>query len=192
MPGLLLPPRCLAHWFTCKFPPFQPSYTFNDVSFDDPWGSIGIPSPFPAQYGSNVPGPEATFVTPVSLYYMQKDFRIPQIATWNLMLERQSAPARSFGGLRWQQGDAPIRLGRPHPAQEGNPAIYILGLRRSTIRRNDAPSRTSAASVRSSRPTTRTTTGTVDRRKAIRPRPIIAGQSHLGEADRRCRLDQPV
>ena len=40
-----------------------------------PWASIGIPSPFPAQFGANVPGPEATFTTPVSLYYMQRDIR---------------------------------------------------------------------------------------------------------------------
>jgi Carboxypeptidase regulatory-like domain len=109
-------------------PPFQPSYTFNNVSFDDPWGSIGIPSPFPAQYGSNVPGPEATFVTPVSLYYMQKDFRIPQIATWNLTLERQI-------GTSWvvraaYVGNKGTRISGSddyNPAQEANPAIYIPG-----------------------------------------------------------------
>jgi outer membrane receptor protein involved in Fe transport len=109
-------------------PPFQPSYTFNDVSFDDPWGSIGISSPFPAQYGSNVPGPEATFVTPVSLYYMQKDFRIPQIATWNLTLERQI-------GTSWvvraaYVGNKGTRISGSddyNPVQEANPAIYIPG-----------------------------------------------------------------
>jgi Carboxypeptidase regulatory-like domain/TonB dependent receptor len=109
-------------------PPFQPSYEFNDVSLDDPWGSIGIPSPFPVQYGSNVPGPEATFVTPVSLYYMQKDFRIPQIATWNLTLERQI-------GTSWvvraaYVGNKGTRISGSddyNPAQEANPAIYIPG-----------------------------------------------------------------
>lgn len=109
-------------------PPFQPTYEFNDVSFDDPWGSIGIPSPFPAQYGSNVPGPEATFVTPVSLYYMQKDFRIPQIATWNLTFERQL-------GANWviraaYVGNKGTRISGSddyNPAMETNPAIYIPG-----------------------------------------------------------------
>jgi hypothetical protein len=109
-------------------PPFQPSYEFNDVSLDDPWGSIGIPSPFPAQYGSNVPGPEATFVTPVSLYYMQKDFRIPQIATWNLTLERQIASSWVIrAAYVGNKGTYISGSDDYNPAQEVNPAIYIPG-----------------------------------------------------------------
>ncbi len=109
-------------------PPFGPIYDFEDVSFDDPWGSIGTPSPFPAQFGANIPGPEAEFTTPVSLYYMQRDLRIPQIASWNLTLERQligSWVARaSYVG---NKGTYLSGSDDYNPAQEMNPAIYIPG-----------------------------------------------------------------
>jgi hypothetical protein len=109
-------------------PPFGPIYEFNDVSFDNPWGSIGIPSPFPALYGKNIPGPQAQFVTPVSLYYMQRDLQIPQLTTWNLTLERQL-------GASWVVRAAYVGNKGTHisgsddynPAQEMNPAIYIPG-----------------------------------------------------------------
>jgi hypothetical protein len=109
-------------------PPFGPIYEFNDVSFDNPWGSIGIPSPFPALYGANIPGPEAQFVTPVSLYYMQRDLQIPQLITWNLTLERQI-------GTNWLVRAAYVGNKGTHisgsddynPAQEVNPARYIPG-----------------------------------------------------------------
>ena len=109
-------------------PPFGPIYEFNDVSFDDPWGSIGIPSPFPALYGSNIPGPDAQFVTPVSVYYMQRDLQIPQLITWNLTFERQL-------GREWVVRAAYVGNKGTHisgsddynPAQEVNPAIYVPG-----------------------------------------------------------------
>ena len=109
-------------------PPFGPIYEFNDVSFNDPWGSIGIPSPFPALYGANIPGPDAKFVTPVSLYYMQRDLQIPQLITWNLTVERQI-------GTNWLVRAAYVGNKGTHisgsddynPAQEVNPARYIPG-----------------------------------------------------------------
>jgi hypothetical protein len=113
-------------------PPFGPIYNFNDVSFDNPWASIGISSPFPAQFGANVPGPEAKFTTPVSLYYMQRDIQIPQLTTWNVTLERQI-------GTNWLVRAAYTGNKGTHisgsddynPAQEVNPAVYIPG--RSTV-----------------------------------------------------------
>jgi hypothetical protein len=109
-------------------PPFGPIYDFEDVSFDDPWGSLRIPSPFPAQFGSSIPGPEAEFTLPVSLYYMQRDLRIPQIATWNFTLERQltgnwivrAAYVGNKGTYLSGSDDY-------NPAQEMNPAVYIPG-----------------------------------------------------------------
>jgi hypothetical protein len=109
-------------------PPFGPIYEFEDVSFDDPWGSIGTPSPFPAQFGSNIPGPEAEFTTPVSLYYMQRDLRIPQVASWNLTLERQLAGnwviRAAYVG---NKGTYLSGSDDYNPAQEMNPAIYVPG-----------------------------------------------------------------
>ena len=36
--------------------PFAPTFDLTDVSFTDPFGSAGLPNPFPAQYGPNLPG----------------------------------------------------------------------------------------------------------------------------------------
>ena len=46
---------------------FAPGFFFNNVSFDDPFGSAGVPNPFPEQYGPRVPGPDATFITPTTI-----------------------------------------------------------------------------------------------------------------------------
>jgi Carboxypeptidase regulatory-like domain len=109
--------------------PFGPIYDFTGVvSFDDPWKSLGIQSPFPKLYGAFVPGADAEFVTPAWLYYMQKDFRLPQLFTWNLTLERQI-------GQSWVVRAAYVGNKGTHisgsddynPAQEKNPAIYIPG-----------------------------------------------------------------
>jgi hypothetical protein len=41
--------------------PFGPRFDYSgNISFVDPFSSIGIPNPFPAQYGPNLPGPNAT------------------------------------------------------------------------------------------------------------------------------------
>ena len=70
--------------------PFAPGFSFDGVSFEDPFGSAGVPNPFPEQYGPRVPGAEATFVTPTELRAVfAKDFRTPLLAAWNLSLERQ-------------------------------------------------------------------------------------------------------
>ena len=36
--------------------PFAPGFSFDGVSFEDPFGSAGVPNPFPEQYGPRVPG----------------------------------------------------------------------------------------------------------------------------------------
>src|SRR3989442_1579157 len=70
--------------------PFAPTFNFSDVNFDDPWGSIGIPSPFPAQFGPTIPAPDATFTLPTSIrWYFPPDFHSSTLYTWNLTLERQ-------------------------------------------------------------------------------------------------------
>jgi hypothetical protein len=108
-------------------PPFGPIYEFNDVSFDNPWNSIGISSPFPALYGSNIPGPDAQFVTPVSLYYMQRDLQIPQLTTWNLTLERQVGSWVIRAAYVGNKGTHISGSDDYNPAQEVNAAVYIPG-----------------------------------------------------------------
>jgi hypothetical protein len=107
--------------------PFAPGFTFNDVAFEDPFGSAGVPNPFPAQYGPRVPGPEATFVTPTELRAVfQKDFRLPQLATWSLTLERQAGSDWVFRGA-YIANKGTYYFGAAENSREINPAIYVPG-----------------------------------------------------------------
>jgi hypothetical protein len=72
--------------------PFAGTFTLNDVAFADPYGSKGVPDPFPDNFGPDVPGPEFVFapINDVRTYF-SKDYRIPQLITWNARIERQFA-----------------------------------------------------------------------------------------------------
>ncbi|MPZ18922.1 MAG: hypothetical protein GEV06_13555 [Luteitalea sp.] len=103
--------------------PFAGTFTVNDVAFDDPWGSIGVPNPFPMNFGPEIPGPDVRFNDFNAIRgYRPRDFRIPQLITWNLRLERQL-------GESWVAGIA--YLGNkgtflPVNVQE-NAAVYVPG-----------------------------------------------------------------
>ena len=107
--------------------PFAPGFSFDGVSFADPFGSAGVPNPFPEQYGPRVPGAEATFVTPTELRAVfAQDFRTPLLASWNLSFERQI-------GAEWVVRAAYIGnkgtyfFGAAENSREINPAIYVPG-----------------------------------------------------------------
>lgn len=107
--------------------PFAPGFTLNGVSLSDPYGSVPMANPFPAQYGPAVPGPEATFSTPATIRAVfAKNFQLPLLMTWNFSLERQL-------GKDWVFRTAYIGnkgthfFGAAENAQEINPAIYIPG-----------------------------------------------------------------
>ncbi len=72
--------------------PFAGTFTLTDVSFDDPYGSgsQAMANPFPDNFGPDVPGPDFVFA-PINdiRAYFTKDYRIPQLATWSLRIERQ-------------------------------------------------------------------------------------------------------
>lgn len=106
--------------------PFAPTFLFNGVRFDDPYASAGVPNPFPDQYGPTVRGPEATFTTPAAIRaYFVKDWRIPQLATWNLILERQiGASWVARAGYYANKG---TWLSFNGPFREVNPAVYVPG-----------------------------------------------------------------
>jgi hypothetical protein len=98
--------------------PFAPGFSFSGVSFEDPFGSVGVRDPFPDQYGPRVPGAEATFVTPTELRAVfAEDFRTPLLMSWNLSLERQL-------GADWVARVAYI----------GNEGRYFFGPRRTAVR----------------------------------------------------------
>ncbi len=71
--------------------PFSPLFNYSGiVSFVNPYSSIGIPNPFPAQYATVSPTSSAQFTLPVSIYgTFQHDWHMPELATWNLNVERQ-------------------------------------------------------------------------------------------------------
>jgi len=114
--------------------PFAPTFRFNDVAFEDPYGSVGLPNPFPAQFGPTVRGSDVDFTLPAAVRWtFAKDFRIPQIATWNLILERQigqdwvlKATYQATKGTYLSQS----------VVREINPATYIPG--QSTVSNTQA------------------------------------------------------
>jgi hypothetical protein len=72
--------------------PFAGTFTLNDVAFEDPFGSAGRDNPFPNNFGNVLRGPDFAF-SPINdiRRYFAPDFRIAQLATWNIRLERQVA-----------------------------------------------------------------------------------------------------
>jgi hypothetical protein len=82
------PPSSITNSFSDDAP-FSPQILLNNVNFADPYGSAGVPNPFPAQYGPRVPGPEAVFPIPTSITYLDTHFKSALLTSWSLSLERQ-------------------------------------------------------------------------------------------------------
>jgi hypothetical protein len=103
--------------------PFAGSFSFNGVSFQDPYGSKGLANPFPSNFGPQVPGPSFVFA-PLNaiINYFPLNYRIPEVTTWSLRIERQI-------GKDWVASVAYIgNKGTylPNGLQQ-NPAIYYPG-----------------------------------------------------------------
>lgn len=125
------PPNTVAFQDVVGIPPFAPIINLTTVNFADPYGSAGVASPFPAEYGPNVPGSNATFPSDISFTQIfNRDFRVPQILTWNLTFERQLGASwlvrTSYVGNKgtYLFGTADQENG----LQALNPAIYIPGV----------------------------------------------------------------
>ncbi len=108
--------------------PFSPLFNYaGNVSFVNPYSTIGIPNPFPAQYATGNPTSSAQFTLPVSIYgTFQHDWHKPELATWNLNVERQLGPTWvtriSYSGNKGTYLNSGV-LG----FNQQNPAIYIPG-----------------------------------------------------------------
>lgn len=107
--------------------PFAPTFTFNDVAFSDPYGSVNVANPFPSQYGPTIPGPDVLFTLPATIRAVySQDFQLPLLMSWNLSLERQV-------GADWVLRAAYIGNKGTHffaaaeNAREINPAVYVPG-----------------------------------------------------------------
>lgn len=118
------------HWTngfvdTAPFSP-QVDYTGN-INFQNPYASIGIPSPFPADYGPSVPGPTATFPLPMTIYGMiPLHYQLPRVLSWNFNIQHQF-------GSNWLAGVSYLGNVSMHDTSsengyyEQNPAVYIPG-----------------------------------------------------------------
>lgn len=108
--------------------PFSPLFNYTGVvNFANPYSTIGIPNPFPAQYASTQPKSDVQFTLPVSIYgTLQHNWHMPMLATWNINLEHQFAGswvARiSYAGNKGTYLASGV-LG----FNEQNPAVYIPG-----------------------------------------------------------------
>ena len=107
--------------------PFAPGFTFQDVAFADPFGTVGVANPFPAQYGPGIAGPDVRFTLPATLRAVfDKDFQVPTLYSWNLSIERQ-------WGKDWVFRVATIGNKGTHMfaaaenSRELNPAVYAPG-----------------------------------------------------------------
>ena len=128
------PPQTSAFNNFVDVAPFGPQYYFFDVSFEDPYGtarqpdgSVGVPNPFPEQYGPRVPGSDATFILPTALYgTFQKDFRVPLLTTWNLTIEHQVGADWVFRAA-YVGNKGTFLYNDQKSLRESNPAVYIPG-----------------------------------------------------------------
>lgn len=108
--------------------PFGPRISYaGNVNFDNPYSSIGIQNPFPAEYGPTSPRSDAMFTLPVSIYAtVQHNWHMPELATWNLTLEHEFSNSlmvrASYTGNKGTYLASGV-LG----FQEQNPAVYIPG-----------------------------------------------------------------
>jgi Carboxypeptidase regulatory-like domain len=108
--------------------PFSPLFNYTGVvNFANPYGTIGIPNPFPAQYASTAPVSSVQFTLPVSIYgTFQHNWHMPELATWNINLEHQFGHSWvgrvSYGGNKGTYLASGV-LG----FNEQNAAVYIPG-----------------------------------------------------------------
>ncbi len=109
--------------------PFGPRFDYSGrIQFANPYSSIGIPNPFPAQYGPSLPTAAATFTLPVSIYAtLQHDWHLPQLTTWNLTLERQFFNSL-LGRISYAGNKGTYLASGALSFREDNPAVYIPGV----------------------------------------------------------------
>jgi hypothetical protein len=108
--------------------PFGPRFNPTGIlSFQDPFASAGIPNPFPQQYGPTLPGSNSQFTLPVAVYgTIQRDWHMPELATWNLTVERQLA-RDVVARVAYAGNKGTYLASGVQGFREQNPAVYIPG-----------------------------------------------------------------
>jgi hypothetical protein len=126
-------PNTVAFQDVVGIPPFAPIIFLTDVNFSNPYGSAGVANPFPADFGGinkSTPANSTFPQGPISFTQIfAKNFRLPEIYSWNLTLERQlgkswlvrAAYVGNKGTHLYGTADQESGL------YEANPAIYVPG-----------------------------------------------------------------
>ncbi|MGA8621783.1 MAG: TonB-dependent receptor [Candidatus Sulfotelmatobacter sp.] len=126
-------PNTVAFEDVVGVPPFAPIVNFGDVAVADPYGSAGVASPFPGQFGPVNPTPSTAIFPSSGISFSQifdRHFRLPMVLSWNLTAER---------GFKqdWMLRVAYVGNSGHHLSGTGdqesgllqlNPAIYIPGV----------------------------------------------------------------
>ncbi len=124
------PPNLVAFEDVVGLAPFAPIVNLSNANFTDPYGSQGVASPFPTQFGPSTPSANATFPQDISFQEIfDRHYRPPQILLYNLTVEQSL-------GTNWliraqYTGNKGDHLGGTGDQEAGllelNPAIYIPG-----------------------------------------------------------------
>jgi outer membrane receptor protein involved in Fe transport len=126
-------PNTVAFEDVVGVPPFAPIVNFGDVAVADPYGSAGVASPFPGQFGPVNPTPSTAIFPSSGISFSQifdRHFRLPMVLSWNLTAER---------GFKqdWMLRVAYVGNSGHHLSGTGdqesgllqlNPAIYVPGV----------------------------------------------------------------
>jgi hypothetical protein len=110
--------------------PFAPLLTFSNVDLTHPYQSIGIPNPFPADFGPKTPDSSATFILPTTIGgVFNRNFRPAQTASYNLIIEhefgRHSMASIAYLGSR--SSHLSDNDSNPNVSREMDAAVYAPG-----------------------------------------------------------------
>lgn len=129
--GFFYTPIEMTRYLYGSMAPWAPVYVLQGVNLDNPYQSAGIANPFPKSFYITPPDASATFTTPLQLLNtFPANYRLPQLISYNLILERQLASswlvrAGFFGnkGTHLASGE----LGSRSNIRDVNAAIYVPG-----------------------------------------------------------------
>jgi hypothetical protein len=123
-------PNTVAFQDVVGIPPFAPVVNITDTNFTNPYGAAGVANPFPASFGPTTPAANSAFPQNISFTEIfDRHFRIPQVLSYNLTLERGL-------GKNWllraeYSGNRAGHLGGTGDQEAGllqlNPSVYIPG-----------------------------------------------------------------
>jgi hypothetical protein len=108
--------------------PFSPQFQFESADLANPYRPAGVLNPFPAAYAPSNPPTNVLFELPTTvLLAYQPNYRLPQLATWNLTLERQFGQNWLLRTAYMGNKGTHLYTGDLKGYYQANPGIYIPG-----------------------------------------------------------------